>query len=177
MCVIPGKKSIKVASSIDFLHIFFRKSLVTPSGLSGILSWWSLTWDTFSISPLASGCGISPRSTSLCSYSSSSLWSLARNSCLDLMFWATHKSHRTPLRLAVFSLSAIKQSLQIRLGTPHVGHRRFPRNLSHGLWHASHLLIGWGSTSPRFSCPSMAAGLWANRLSNTWKKQMHKWRM
>ena len=182
ICVMPGKNSIKVCSSMDFRHIFFKNSRVTLSGLGaivGLLSCGLLLFlikslaaplpVIFSRSPWTSGWGIRPWSASFRSYSSISDCSLVRSWCLDVTFSATQRSQRTCFKFFLPFFS--KHSLQMRLGTPHVGQRLFPRNRSQGFWQASHLLMGCGVASPVRSWFSTAAGLCAKRLSNTFKWQ------
>ena len=171
MCVTFAgcKVSSSLASSICLAHIFFKNNRVIRSGLDfgfRVIACFRWMGGSYSVSNLL---------RNLSSYSFISRSSLSRSSRLFRTDSSTHRSHRTSFpSFFVPALSASKHSRQMRLGTPQVGQRRFPRYISQGLRHASHL-PNISSAALPFSSPkiffvlstaSSWGGAWANRLSN-----------
>mmetsp|Transcript_14197 Transcript_14197/g.32967 ORF Transcript_14197/g.32967 Transcript_14197/m.32967 type:complete len:222 (+) Transcript_14197:548-1213(+) len=139
MWVTPGRASSRASSFMRLRHMFLRTSRVMPLGL-GAAAVPTATLFVVATAPGSSN----PLSVIFDSYSWMKRSSVSRYCLLETMPCSTHKSHRTS-RVSFFrpSLSAKKQSLQMRDGTPQVGHRRLPRYMSQGLWQASHLPMTW----------------------------------
>mmetsp|Transcript_20554 Transcript_20554/g.57033 ORF Transcript_20554/g.57033 Transcript_20554/m.57033 type:complete len:217 (-) Transcript_20554:293-943(-) len=190
MWVTPGRASSRASSFMRLRHMFLRTSRVMPLGLGAAVALVA----TLFVVATAPGSS-NPLSVIFDSYSWMKRSSVSRYCLLETMPCSTHKSHRTS-RVSFFrpSLSAKKQSLQMRDGTPQVGHRRLPRYMSQGLWQASHLPMTWAlvvvlllllsfaasllslsfaaslllaAAARPCSSPSILGGAWAKRLSKT----------
>ena len=139
---MPGKKSIKMSSVMLFRHMFLRKRRVMLSGFCA-----RGAFDEFLVAPVAAPCWFarsSPLALYRVSYCSSSFCSRSRKHFFDRMSCSTHKSQRIDRSSFAFPFwSACQHSRHTKLGTPQVGQRRLPRNLSQALPQASQLPHGF----------------------------------